>query len=194
MKNSATFDLPAGPFIHLIWPLMLFSELFFGCSKHSQPPVRPVADGGVSVTDDFTPQDQPALDSGLSALPMLDKDSVEGVFRTDQNGSGTVALEIGSAPKGHDISLSRQLAAARARANLLTLLKSKELVSSSTESIQGVTIERYWMSKGRIYALARLELQDQNITNDLNVRGSTSSNASEDKAKDTATPQGGAEK
>ena len=122
-------------------------------------------------------------------LPHLEQDSTSGIF---QDKDKAIALEVGSARKGHDVSLGRQAAALHAKTNLLLLLKSKELVPGDTQSLSGVTIEKYWMKGGKIFALAKLELQ--NIPKNLNVRGSSPSNASEDTQKDTAKPQGGAEK
>jgi len=194
--SIAAFDLHGHPFIHFAPLLLLLWALAPACSENKQAPApekKPeVKDASIAAADMELQDEQIPEDNDGVSLPLLDDDSKSGIFRTDEAESKTIALEVGSAPKGHDISLSRQLAASRARAKLLALLKSKELLSRDTQSLPGATIGRFWMEKGKIFALARIELQ--NIPIDLNVRGPIPSNASEDTRKDTATPQGGAEK
>jgi hypothetical protein len=68
-----------------------------------------------------------------------------GIFYED---SKAYAVAVGKAPRGRDVSLARDHAAASARANLLALLKEKGYAFDPPDTLQGATIERYW-NKGR---------------------------------------------
>lgn len=62
---------------------------------------------------------------------------------------------VGKAPRGHDISLSRDAASNRARKELLELLRKKGVELPGGKLPEGVTIEKIWVKGKFVYAEAR---------------------------------------
>jgi hypothetical protein len=106
------------------------------------------------------------------------------------NGSQAYARAIGKAPKGRDISLARDSAAASARGNLLRFLKEAGYVADSTDTLQGATIERYWKKGNFIYAISVVPLVA--LSPPLNGSSAPPSKEPEGKRPEAhGTPRGG---
>jgi hypothetical protein len=111
---------------------------------------------------------QPIDSTSARAVPESDSETsttdtahIDGEHRDEgivYDGSQAYARAIGKAPKGRDISLARDSAAASARGNLLKFLKETGYVADSTDALQGATIERYWKKGNFIYAVSVVPL------------------------------------
>ncbi len=104
--------------------------------------------------------------------------------------NGTIARAEGRAPKGVDISLARQAASNRARANLAKILKDKGISVESPMTLRCATIERVYTRGRYVYAVAAVSLPEQD--DGVNVPAPNPSNTHEkDSTGKTSTPPDG---
>jgi hypothetical protein len=123
----------------------------------------------------------------VPALPDAGEEPSTGVFNEEKR---QVARAKGRAPKGVDISLARQAAANRARANLAKLMKDKGFSTESPLNLQDATIERFYTRGRYVYAVAAMTLPEQDGS--VNVPAPDPSNTHEkDSTGKTSTPPDG---
>jgi hypothetical protein len=94
-----------------------------------------------------------------------------------ESGEGEVVQAVGKALKGMDVSLARQSASNRARANIAKVLKDKGYALDPPGVLNGVTIERIWTEGRYVYALGVLPLSK--LTKPVNDPNSAPSNSEE---------------
>lgn len=189
------FDRSLPGFIQsLIAVGILWALTMAGCKKETpvQPDagVLPVADAGLEQPADAGSQaadveaapDEGPVDAGI--------EPAEPTTGIQQEGDRAVAHAIGKAPKGHDISLSRDAAANRARQALLKLLKEKAIELPDGKLPEGVTIDRIWVKGKFIFAEASWPLPVP--ASGLNQSPVGPSNFPADRQPDAkGSPQGG---
>lgn len=191
MAHIGFFDRTGDGLIHLLRTtcvLLFCLPLSVGCSKAPEGPLdagtrpEPELDAGLTVAQDA----DPGIDGMVTAA--LDLRST-GIF---QRGDRKVAQAVGKARKSVDMGLARSQAAARARGNLLALLKKEGLAPEDGHVLSGAAIEEVWVEGNILYALAVLTIENQ--AGELNESPPDASKSTGDAAPSTAGPQGGAGK
>jgi hypothetical protein len=98
----------------------------------------------------------PALDDAAQEGPDAGAEMPDAGEAPDGGDGGDEGLSaVGKAPRGHDIGLSRDAAANRARKELLKLLREKGVDLPGGKLPEGVTIEKFWVKGKFVYAEAR---------------------------------------
>ncbi|HOX46556.1 MAG TPA: hypothetical protein PK668_23355 [Myxococcota bacterium] len=183
--EDGTFDCARRLAIHL-GPLVMACALgLVGCKDEP-----PIADAGlVAPPSSEEPAPPAAEDAGEDPGPtqgVTDGQDEDGVESADE---GRLTAE-GRAPKGVDVGLSRDRAAAIARRNLLNKMKELGIMPPDAQELQGAAITRFWMQGKYVYAEASAPLGGE--TNGLNVPADRPSNsANQGQPPDAATPEGG---
>ncbi|HUU02007.1 MAG TPA: hypothetical protein VM425_11230 [Myxococcota bacterium] len=157
---------------------LLIAAVFLpACKKKSEITASP--DAATTPADTGAPS---LPDSGAVTEPAT------GVFDAE---NGQIARAEGRAPKGVDISLARQAAANRARANLAKILKDKGISVESPMTLRGATIERVYTRGRYVYAVAAVSLPEQD--DGVNVPAPDPSNTHEKDStgKTSTSPDGG---
>ncbi len=138
MNPSTRVDRRFQPGIHLIG---LCAALFCACESKTVAP----------------------MDASVVPLTKSEEKSIEkarpedGIQDTEK---GEVLQATGKARKGMDVSLARQSASSRARANIAKLLKDKGYTLDPPGVLNNVTIERIWTEGRYVYALGVLPLSE----------------------------------
>ena len=181
MPHNRAFDRSGQRCIQLFLPLI--GLLMAGCPDEppETPPPLPQDAGSVvaMVEDAGTP------DADLE-LPELPEQATTGFFSRDGQ---KLAVAVGRAPKSVDVSLSRGRAAARARHNLMKLLKENDLAPETESQLNGARIERYWIEGKHLFALAIMPIE--NSPTKLNESAQDASNSPEGAQPDPAAVTGG---
>ncbi len=114
-------------------------------------------------------------------------DSAEAIQEAQEDSGGKLVLRAtGRAKRSVDISLARDAAAERARAQLLKILKKKGYLDASSNRLEGATIERYFQRGRYIYAVAAIEVEPA-----VNQSGAPASKNSEEQGVQRQEPHGG---
>jgi len=157
------------PGIHFLFLVLLTVGLSLqGCEKSKE-----TEEIQIEVETPSTEEPTQAPDAG--AEPDVQSDVVEGVFG---EGEDAVIRAIGICPKGRDVSLARQVAAQRARRNLLKLMKDKGYPVESPGILRESVIERFYFKGKFIYAVSSIPLSK--VTGTLNESENPPSNTPED--------------
>lgn len=155
------------------WRVLCAALALVWCAASCKKEPPPSPDGAAN------PQPPESLDAGApedAAAPALDEAAQEapdaGAEAPDageapeggDGGDGEAAADeglsaVGKAPRGHDIGLSRDAAANRARKELLKLLREKGVELPGGKLPEGVTIEKFWVKGKFVYAEARYRPQ-----------------------------------
>jgi hypothetical protein len=121
------------------------------------------------------PEEEPAALQDAGSEPAAEPEVVEGVFGEGEN---AVLRATGICPKGRDISLARQVAAQRARRNLLKLMKEKGYSAETPGILRESVIERFYFRGKFVHAVSAIPLSK--VTGSLNESEKTPSNTPED--------------
>jgi hypothetical protein len=170
MNTYLLFDLRISSGIHFLF-LGLLTGIFLlsGCEK-SKDSEEVRVDTPVNVS---APPTADAGDAGSEQV--AEPEVVEGVFGKGEN---AVLRATGICPKGRDISLARQVAAQRARRNLLKLMKEKGYSVETPGILRESVIERFFFKGKFVYAISAIPLSK--VTGSLNESEKAPSNTPED--------------
>jgi hypothetical protein len=173
MNTYLPFDLRILSGIHFLF-LGLLAGMFLlaGCEKSKESETIQV-----EVAPPPTEEPQAVPDAG--AEPEPEPDVVEGIFG---EGDSAVIRATGICPKGRDVSLARQVAAQRARRNLLKLMKEKGYPVESPGILRESVIERFYFKGKFVYAISSIPLSK--LTGTLNESESPPSNTPEDNQRE----------
>lgn len=194
MAHNGFFDRTGDGLIQLLRPscmVLVCLCVLAGCSKTPEGPqdaggqVPPELDAGLSTAQDA----DPGADEADGTLTAAFDPRATGIF---QRADRKVAQAVGRARKSVDMGLARSQAAARARGNLLALLKKEGLAAEDAQALAGAAIEEVWAEGNILYALAVLTIENQ--AGELNENPPAASKSTGDAAPASAGPQGGAGK
>jgi hypothetical protein len=155
----ATQHRKASPVFYSV-SLFAFFVFFSGCNKETNGSTD--TSTGTELTAVETDGGAPAADENADEPAATDtpdpEKSDEPEATVSVSGDQKIVRARGKAKRGHDVSLSRDLAANHARKNLSDMLKKSGIMLEDQNVLEGAAIERYW-NKGRyIYAEAVLTL------------------------------------
>lgn len=169
MNTYLPFDLRILSGIQILFlGLLTGMFLLIGCEKSKESEE-------VSVEVTPPPTEEPADASDAGTEPEAEPDVVEGVFG---EGEDAVIRATGLCPRGRDVSLARQVAAQRARRNLLKLMKEKGYPVESPGILRESVIERFYFKGKYVYAISSIPLSK--VTGTLNESNPPPSNTPED--------------
>ena len=169
MKTYLPFDLRILSGIHFIF-LGLLTAIFVlpGCDK-------PKESEEIQIEVSTAPAEEPVDASDAGSEPEAEPEVIEGVFG---EGEEAVIRATGLTPKGRDVSLARQVAAQRARRNLLKLMKEKGYSVETPGILRESVIERFFFKGKFVYAVSAIPLSK--VTGALNESDPPPSNTPED--------------
>jgi hypothetical protein len=169
MNTYLPFDLRFLSGIQFLF-LVLLGGMFLlvGCekSKESEP---------IQIEVAQPPAEEPQDAGDAGAEPEPEPEVVEGIFG---EGEDAVIRATGLCPRGRDVSLARQVAAQRARRNLLKLMKEKGYPVESPGILRESVIERFYFKGKYVYAVSSIPLSK--VTGTLNESDPPPSNTPED--------------
>jgi ATP sulfurylase len=107
-----------------------------------------------SNDDDVTTDDKPAIQTTTKIIEEDDQ---------------TKIVATGRAKKGRDVSLSRQMAANRARQKLKAFLEKKGYLKDADQNVANITIEKYYTKNKFIYAQAVYKLSENSVNQSIPI-------------------------